>query len=133
MTTADQPYTAITAVLQDYFDGLYHSDTRKLRVVFHPLATYSCATERPILHMGMSDYFALVDKRPAPAASKQVRRDRIVSMEIAGPDAAFVRAECQIGPRFCTDLLTLVRVEGRWQIMAKVFEYTLTDEVNRAK
>ena len=120
-----EPYAAIAAVVQDYFDGLYASDSRKLRGVFHPLATYTCATEKPLLHMGMADYFALVDKRPSPQSRGEQRRDRIVSLEIAGPDAAFARVECAIGPRFCTDLLTFVRVDGRWLIMAKVFHYDL--------
>ena len=124
---AASPYAAISAVLQDYFDGLYDSDTGRLRRVFHPLAHYTCATDKPMLHMGMTEYFALVDKRPSPASRGEKRRDRIVSIEIAGPDAAFARVECSIGPKFCTDLLTFVRVDGRWQIMAKVFHYDLTD------
>ena len=119
------PYAAIIAVLQDYFDGLYHSDTVRLRRVFHPLATYTCATEKPILHMGMTEYFALVDKRPSPKSRGEQRRDRILSLERAGPDAAFARVECAIGTRFCTDLLTFVRVDGQWLIMAKVFHYDL--------
>ena len=120
-----QPYVAITAVIEQYFDGLHESDTKRLRGVFHPLAHYTCATEKPLLHMGMTDYFALVDKRPSPKSRGQLRRDRIVSIEIAGPDAAFARVECAIGPRFCTDLLTFVRADGRWLIMAKVFHYDL--------
>ena len=120
-----RPYAAITAVIGQYFDGLYESDTKRLRGVFHPLATYTCATEKPLLHMGMPDYFALVDKRPSPESRGEQRRDRVVSIEIAGPDAAFARVECAIGPKFCTDLLTFVRVDGRWLIMAKVFHYDL--------
>ena len=120
------PYTALIAVLQDYFDGLYESDTLRLRRVFHPLATYTCATEKPILHLGMGDYFALVDKRPSPKSRNETRRDRILSLELAGPDAAFARVECAIGQRFCTDLLTFVRVDGRWMILAKVFHYDVT-------
>lgn len=122
---AGQPFAAIAAALQEYFDGLYHSDTKRLARVFHPLANYTCATEKPILHMNMADYFALVDKRPAPASRNEPRRDRILSIEFAGPDAAFARVECAIGQRFCTDLLTFVRVDGRWLIMAKVFHYDL--------
>lgn len=121
----DEPYVALTAALNEYFDGLYDSDSARLRRVFHPLATYTCATEKPILHMGMTDYFALVDKRPSPRSRGEQRRDRIVSMEVAGPDAAFARVECAIGQRFCTDLLTFVRVDGNWLIMAKVFHYDL--------
>lgn len=121
----NEPYAAIIVALNEYFDGLYDSDTARLRRVFHPLATYTCATEKPILHMGMQDYFALVDQRPSPRSRNETRRDRILSIETAGPDAAFARVECAIGQRFCTDLLTFVRVEGKWLIMAKVFHYDL--------
>ncbi len=124
----DKPYADVIAALETYFDGLYESDTARLRCVFHPLAHYTCATEKPILHMNMADYFALVDKRPSPKSRNEARRDRILSVEVAGPDAAFARVECAIGQRFCTDLLTFVRVDGRWLIMAKVFHYELMEE-----
>lgn len=119
-------YAAVIAVLSDYFDGLYDSDTKRLRRVFHPLAYYTCATAEPMLHMGMPEYFALVDKRASPASRGEARTDNILSIEFAGPVTAFARLECSIGPRFCTDLLTLILVDGRWQIIAKVFHYDLT-------
>ena len=120
------PYDSIIAVLQDYFDGLYHSDTTRLRRVFHANATYACATQAPLVHMDMPTYFALVDKRPSPASKSEKRRDRIAAIEFAGPVTAFARVECAIGPRFCTDFLTFVHVDHRWQVIAKVFHYDLT-------
>ena len=42
-TAAD--FAAIHAVLELYLDGLYHSDTQRLRRVFHPQALYASATE----------------------------------------------------------------------------------------
>ncbi len=121
------PYADIAAVLETYFDGIHESDTKRLKRVFHPLATYTCATEMPLLHLGMTDYFAVVDKRPSPKSRNEARRDRILAIEFAGPNAAFARVECAIGPKFCTDLLTFVRTDGCWLIMAKVFHYDLTD------
>jgi hypothetical protein len=41
----------------------------------------------------------------------------------AGPVTAFVHAKCAIGPKYFTDFLTLIRIDGRWQIIAKVFHY----------
>ena len=38
---------------------------------------------------------------------------------------ALARVECSIGPKHFTDLLTLVHVGGRWQIIAKVFHFDL--------
>ena len=118
-----QPFDAVNAVLQDYFDGLYGSDTRILRTVFHPKAIYACATGETLLRLNMEDYFAVVDKRPSPASLGQVRADRVISIEFAGPVTALARVECAIAPKRFTDLLSLVFVNGRWQIISKVFHY----------
>lgn len=123
-----QAYAEVADALGDYFDGLHFSDTARLRRVFHPQAIYACATEGTLLHLTMEQYFPVVDKRPSPASRGEPRADRIVSIEFAGPVTAFVRLNCAIGPKLFTDLLTLVRIDGRWQIMAKVFHFDLMPE-----
>jgi hypothetical protein len=128
----DERYGAVVAVLQSYFDGLHHSDTGRLREVFHPRAHYVTATEAATtggepLVLTMAEYFPIVDRRPSPASRGEARRDRIVSVEVAGPVTAFARVECAIAPKFFTDLLTLICVEGRWQIIAKVFHFDLRE------
>ncbi|MGL5117196.1 MAG: nuclear transport factor 2 family protein [Beijerinckiaceae bacterium] len=127
MTTA---YPDIIEVLQLYFDGLHHSDTSRLRRAFHPQASYVCAVETPLIQLGMGEYFPIVDKRPSPASLGEQRRDRIISIEMAGPVTAFARLECAIGPKRFIDLLTLIRVDERWQIISKVFHYDLVDQSN---
>ncbi len=122
-TMLSEPFDAVCAMLQDYFDGLYQSDTTLLRQVFHPTALYACATGGSLLRLDMDAYFAVVDKRPAPASRGQARTDRILSIVFAGPVTALATVECSIGPKHFTDLLTLVFIEGRWQIMSKVFHY----------
>lgn len=114
---------ALRAVLQRYFDGLYQADSGILRSVFHPDASYVCATDDPLVQLTMDEYFRVVDARVAPAATHQLRRDRIVSIEMAGPNAAAARVHCAIDPKYFTDLLTLIRVDDRWQIISKVFHY----------
>ncbi|QLY32575.1 nuclear transport factor 2 family protein [Nocardia huaxiensis] len=118
----------VAAALQLYFDGLYHSDTSLLRKVFHPRAMYACATEGTLTHLTMDEYFPIVDARPAPASRNEVRRDRIVSIEFAGPVTALARLECSLGPKRFIDLLTLIHLDGRWQIIAKVFHYNLEQD-----
>jgi len=120
-----QDFAAVSELLQLYFDGLYHSDTERLGRVFHPEARYVCATDPELVNLSMAEYFPVVDARPAPAASSQARRDRIVSIEFAGPSTAFARVHCAIGPKYFTDLLTLIRTEEGWRIIAKVFHYDL--------
>lgn len=117
------PFDAVSAVLQDYFEGLHHSDTNILRRVFHPSALYACATDGTLLTMRMKEYMPIVDKRPSPASRGDGRTDGILSIEFVGPVTALAKVECSIKPKFFTDLLTLIYVEGRWQIISKVFHY----------
>lgn len=121
---------AITELLGTYFDGLAHSDTQRLGRVFHPAARYVTATAEPLVTWSMEEYFPVVDARPAPADRGEARADRIISVEMAGPVTALARVECRIAPRSFTDLLTLVKVDGRWQIISKVFHYDIDEEAS---
>jgi hypothetical protein len=118
-------FADVTAVLQDYFEGLYRSDTQILRRVFHPAALYACATDGTLLTLNMDPYFLMVDQRPSPASCGDARTDRILAIEFAGPVTALARVECSIRPRHFTDLLSLIFLDGRWQIISKVFHYEL--------
>ena len=118
-------FDAVARVLAGYFDGLHHGDTAVLRRVFHPQAGYYTATGGQLLHLDMASYFPIVDKRPSPASQGHARSDRILSIEFAGPVTALAKVECAILPKHFTDLLTLIHVDGRWQIIAKVFHYEL--------
>lgn len=118
-------YAEVADALTDYFDGLHFSDTKRLSRIFHPQAVYACATEGELLRLTMEEYFPIVDKRPSPASRSEARTDRIVSIEFAGPVTAFAKLNCAIGPKHFTDFLTLVKLDGRWQIISKVFHFDL--------
>ena len=122
-------FSDVVTVLNRYFDGLYFSDTNILRQVFHPAAMYACPTGGTLLQLGMEDYFAVVDKRPAPASLGHPREDRIVSIEFAGPGLVSARVECAILPKRFVDLLSLIFLDGRWQIISKVFHFEVEQEV----
>jgi hypothetical protein len=119
----DTGFQAVAEVLGTYFDGLYHSDTRRLAAVFHPKAQYVSVTEGTLLYRDMAEYFPVVDARPSPASRNEVRRDEIVSIDFAGPATARAVVRCAIGARRFTDFLTLIWLDGRWQVISKVFHY----------
>lgn len=118
-------FNDIAAVLADYFDGLYFGDTERLARVFHPQAQYVSVTDGTLLYRTMGEYFPVVDNRPSPASRNEARRDRIVSIEFAGPVTAVARVNCSIGDKLFTDLLTLIRLDGRWQVISKVFHHDI--------
>jgi hypothetical protein len=118
-------FAEVTAALQLYFDGLHHSDVDRLKRIFHPEAHYYSATDGSLNHLDMAQYFPLVEQRPSPASQGHARTDRILSIEFAGPVTAIAKLACSIPPKHFMDLLTLVKLDGRWQIVAKVFHHTL--------
>ncbi len=123
----DRPYHAVTTVLSMYFDALYESDEAKLAGIFHPLAHYVCVSDGSLQHLRMDEYLPIVEKRPSPASRREPRHDRVLSIEFAGPLTAVARVECAIGPKFFTDVLTLIFVDADWRIISKVFHYDLRD------
>ena len=116
-------YAEVVAVLKDYFDGLHHSDTQRLGRVFHPQAVYATASNGKPLVLRMEEYFPIVDARPSPASKGEVRTDEIVSIEFVGPVTALAKLRCSIWPKYFVDLLTLIHVDGRWRVIAKVFHW----------
>lgn len=116
-------FEGVIALLQDYFEGLYEGDTALLARVFHPQARYNCATDGPLVHLDMGQYFPLVERRPSPRSQQHGRTDRILSIEFAGPVTALAKVECSIPGKCFLDLLTMVHVDGRWQIIGKVFHH----------
>lgn len=112
----------IEKVLQVYFDGLYEGDTRKLGQAFHPAAhLYSAGPDGKAADLPRADWFKSVESRPSGKAKGSERRDRIVSIDFSGPATAFAKVECQLPPRYFTDYLTLLKADGRWQVISKAF------------
>lgn len=125
MSAHATPFLEVAAVLQEYFDGLHHSDTARLRRVFHPQAVYATASGAEPLVLGMDAYLPIVDARPSPASRGEARQDRILSIAFAGPTTAVAWLQCAIAPKRFIDVLTLFRVEGQWRVIAKVFHWEI--------
>lgn len=124
---ADEELAALRAVIEQYFDGLYRSDAALLAQVFHPRAHYATASSGSLLQLDLEQYLPMVAARPSPQSKGESRRDRIVTLELAGPVTALARVECSIAPKRFVDFLTLIKVDGRWQIIAKVFHYEIEE------
>ena len=123
----------IEAQMQLYFDGLYHGDIARLARVFAAEARYVCATGGEVINLGMADYLSLVARRESPAARSEPRRDKVVSIALAGEKTALVTAHCAIGERYFTDFLSFIRIAEGWRIVAKVFHYEIQPAAVSAK
>jgi hypothetical protein len=110
-------YDAIMSTVQLYIDGGKTGDTARMKEAFHPDAT--------IFGYVGADLFAgpiqqLFDWNDQNGAAKELQ-GRIASIDII-ETVATVRLELDnwTGHRF-TDLFTLLKVDGQWKIINKVF------------
>ncbi|QKK03047.1 MAG: nuclear transport factor 2 family protein [Pseudomonadota bacterium] len=107
----------IEVLMQTYIEGGRSGNNEILRPIFHELATI-CGYVGPDLFAGPIEMFYDWHADNGPAADLVAGDMRI---DVEG-SAASVRIELEnwTGHRF-TDFFTLVRIDGQWQIMSKVF------------
>ena len=116
-------YAEIAKSLQLYFDGFYNGDVATLKRVFHPACHLYNASDRSLADDDMDAVYARVAGRAAPAKNGEARRDVILGIDVSGPVSALARVQIAIGPRLFTDYLNLLKIDGEWRIIAKVFSW----------
>jgi hypothetical protein len=129
MTDVSQSdFAAIEALAHTYFDALYNGDVDAFASVFHPDARLYCAGGGETVIMDVPTYLDIVANREAPAARGDRREDVIVSMDRPTPTTAHLRVQELFLPKFFTDELTLMKENGTWRIVSKVWDFELLDE-----
>ena len=117
----DTSIADITAVLQDYFDGLYDGDLEKFGRIFHENSHLYVTDGETVTDLPRETYFKMIQERESAASQGLPRYDRIVSIHKSGPNTALATVNCAIPPRYFTDYLTLMRDHKGWRIISKSF------------
>lgn len=115
--TALSEYDAIARTVQNYINGGKTGNTADMKLAFHPDATIFGYAGGELFAGPIQRLFDWNDQN-GPATELQAR---IAGIEII-ETVATVRLELDnwTGHRF-TDLFTLLKVDGEWKIMNKVF------------
>jgi len=120
MTSTDDT-DIIKGVIQSYLDGLYESDADKIASVFHPTSALTSISNGELVITPRDTWLDNVRARPSPQQRGLPRHDRVLAIDLVSPTMAYVKLNCAIPPRFFTDQLSLLKIDGRWQIVQKVF------------
>ena len=111
-------YVAIAEVIRDYVEGLTQGDAVKLRRAMHERACEIGHFGGDLLWQDREAMIAMIEEEAAEPDMNPAWR--IHSISIDG-DVAVVRVEDDwVGINFL-DVLTLLRHDGRWMIVSKVF------------
>jgi hypothetical protein len=112
---------AIEKVVWTYLDGLHEGDTGKLAKAFHEVSHLYSMEKGSVADLPRAKWFEFVKGRPSAKSRGLPRTDRIISIDLSGPETAFVKLECSIPPRYFTDYLLLLKLEDGWRIVSKSF------------
>ena len=121
----DQAYAEIASALENYFDGFYTGDTDQLRGIFHANCHLFTAADGPLQDDDMAAVYTRVEGREAPAKRNDSRHDRILSIDMSGPESALAKVQIAIGPKLYTDYLSMLKIDGGWRIISKTYTHVM--------
>ena len=108
----------VRETLQKYFDAGNEANGEKMREVFYPIAhLYSPGKDGTLINWDM-DFFAA---RVSSTKLGFPPYNEIISIDFINEDAAAARVKVRVMDTLFTDILSLIRIDGKWKIIAKVF------------
>lgn len=114
----DADEAAIRATIQHYFDGHAGGGPAAMRQAFHDVTTLYWVADGELRQRPVAEYIA--NASTSPAADEAQRRRRIASIDIAGTSAV-AKLELDYPGAFITDYMSLLKIDGEWRIVGKIF------------
>ena len=113
---------AIEAMLGEYFDVMYTQDMEKFDRVFHKEVVLYSAQTGELNKRPYDVYRDAVVNRESPESKGEVRKDTILLIDEISDTAAMAKVQLQMFGGVMQDYLTLIHIDGRWQIISKIWE-----------
>jgi hypothetical protein len=113
---------AIEAMLADYFDVMYTQDMEKFDRVFHTNVVLYSAQTGELNRRPYDVYREAVVNRESPQSKGEVRKDEILLIDEISDTASMAKVQLQMFGGVMQDYLTLIHIDGRWQIISKIWE-----------
>ncbi len=125
MTLQNTPPTGnideLVALTKTYFDAAYAMDADKFATIFDPAALVTRRGDgNSVVVTPVAAWLDAIRSLTSPQDAGSARADQILSIAI-NSDMALLKLRLRIPPREVTDLLSCFYLNGRWQIVQKVF------------
>ena len=111
---------AIRQTVQYYFDGGKNRDSLTLRKAFHPEARMLFARDGKLVVVPIGEYITRVGSERLKPGEVDSTERKVVSVDVVG-DAAVAELELKRPNALLTDYMSLLKVDGRWLIVNKIF------------
>ena len=120
MGPMDTDVDDLRTLAQVYFDAAYQMDADKFASLFHHASSVTkIGEDGDVSVTPIATWLAAVRKMKAPKQEGLERHDEILSIDVVR-ELALLKLQLQIQPRYFTDLLSCLKVNGTWKIVQKV-------------
>ena len=108
----------IKEVIQAYFDADYAGDSDGMAKVFHDGShLYGLGADGELLDWPKEKFLHVLAK----GKPEYPRYNEILSIDFTGDDTAVARVKIRVEDIIYTDILSFLRLNGKWGVMAKVY------------
>lgn len=118
----------VLEVVEGYFDMLYTADPVLAERLFLPEAHVQSLDAGRVVSIDLQGFKQRMAGRPVPRDRNEARDGELLHLDFAGPACAYVKLRSTMLDRLFIDYLTLLKVDGRWRILAKAFHVEPTQQ-----
>jgi hypothetical protein len=112
----------IEAMLSDYFDAMHTQDMEKFDRVFHKDVVLYSAQSGELNIRPYVIYREAVVNRESPESKGEARNEKILMIDEISNTAALAKVQLEMFGGVMQDYLSLIHIDGRWQIISKIWE-----------
>jgi hypothetical protein len=104
-----------------YFDGVRRADTALAHGAFHPVAVMYFVRDGGFAQRSIPDWLGGIAKHAAETPGPDKVERRVLSVDVTG-SAAVAKLELKSPQAVLTDYMSLLKVNGEWTIVGKIFD-----------
>ncbi len=114
--------TGLVKLLDDYFEVIHAQDLELFDRVFHERCTLYSAQGNELVLRPFDVYRDQVANRQSPKDLGNPRDDQILEIDQISDTMAWAKVQLQMFGGIMQDYLNFVKIDGKWWIIAKLYE-----------
>jgi hypothetical protein len=114
--------TGLIKLLDNYFEVIYAQDMNLFDQVFHKDCCLYSAQGGELVLRPYAVYRDQVANRQSPKELGNPRKDQILEIDQISDSMAWAKVQLQMFDGIMQDYLNLVKIDGKWWIIAKLYE-----------
>ncbi len=114
--------TGLVKLLDDYFEVIHAQDMALFDQVFHKDCCLYSAQGGELVLRPYAIYRDQVANRQSPKELGNPRKDQILEIDQISDSMAWAKVQLQMFGGIMQDYLNFVKIDGKWWIIAKLYE-----------